>query len=297
MRSFFASGLIVFAAAVLSTEAANPWGLSGGKCQILDKGGSPVYRVTAAYMPDSDVEAGSSTSMFEVDADWGCGMLHDFAGGDLVSRIHFNNTFLLESADLDLPEHLAEISFDMEWVKRMRDGVGLIAGIRPGIYSDLEKLDGDGFFVPLKLAVVKRFGPTISGIAGMFVRFGFDRELLPIVGIEWQPVKEFRLELALPESFVSVRPSDEWSIFGRFQWNNTSYDLRDRADDNRKMITLEDFRTSLGVETMLSSDLGLVLETGRSYNRAMDFERRNSSSVELEIDEAFFVRGGVAGYF
>ena len=271
------------------------WG--GGKCQILDKGPLPLYTLSGAYIEESDFEGGTDTGLFEIDANLACRYFTDVLGGDIDTHFKFGSVFFLQTASLDLPESVTELSFDLAWINRMRDGISLVVGLTPGIYSDLETLDGDGFFVPVRVAGVKTFTSRVSAIAGLEYRAGFDRELFPIIGIEWEPDKTFRLEAGLPESLIRWRPNDTWAFYAKFVWSNISYNLRDRDNDSREQLTLEDYRNLFGFQKMIDDRIGLFFEGGRTYHRSIAFERRNNSSVELDIGKGLLLKGGVGGYF
>ncbi len=284
--------------AILNSTAGISLGFGrGGKCQILDKGLTPLYTLSGAYILEADIEGGTDTGLFEVDASWACRYFNDTLGGDIDTHFQFSSVFFLQTASIDLPEHVAEVSFDLAYINRMQNGMSLMVGLTPGIYSDLETLDGDGFSVPVRVAGVKTFSPTVSGIAGLEYRAGFDRELLPILGIAWQPDKTFRLEAGLPQSLLRWSPDDEWAFYAKFEWSNVSYNLRERDNDNREQMTLEDYRNSFGIQRMMDDRIGLFVEGGRTYHRSMIFERSNDSSVELEMGKAMFFKAGVSGYF
>ena len=269
----------------------------GGKCQILDKSPLPVYMLSVCYVESADIAGGSDTGLFEADVNLGCAYFRDTLGGDIDVHFRYGSVFFLETASLDLPEQVSEASFDFAWINRLQDGWSIIVGVTPGLYSDLETLEADAFSMPVRVAGVKAFSSKVSGIAGLEYRSDFDRELFPLIGIAWQPDSVFRLELALPESLISWRPDEIWDIYARFRWSNITYDLRDRDNDSRDTLTLEDYRNTFGVSRMLDDGIALFFEAGRSYHRSMVFERRDDSSIELEMDRALFGRFGFAGYF
>jgi hypothetical protein len=280
----------------MSSLAGVDWG-GRSKCQILDKTRVPVYRLSGGYVEDADIEGGDDTSMFEVDADWGCAHFRDTLNGDIDLHFRYASVFFVDDTSLDLPEQVSEASFDIAWVNRLQNGWGLIVGLTPGLYSDFETLKGEAFSLPIRVAGVKAFSSHVSGIAGVEYRSDFDRDLFPLIGIAWQPGDAFRLELALPESLICVRPDDIWEIYARFNWNNVTYDLRKRDNDSRETLTIEDYRNTFGASMMTDDGLAVFIELGRSFNRSLVFERRNDSSVELEMDKALFLRVGFAGYF
>ncbi len=291
-RSLFS----IFILLLICCFASICWG-RGPKCQILDKEPRPLYTLAGAYIEESDIQGGSDTGLFEVDASWGCAYWNDTLGGDVDAHLNFRSTFFLQTASLDLPEHVSQVSLDLAWMRRMRNGWTLLIGLAPGLYSDLETLDSDAFFLPVRLAGVKTFSSELSGIAGFEYRSGFDRELFPILGLAWEPDPSFRVELGIPESVLLWRPDEIWNFYGKFTWRNVTYNLRDRENDARETLTLEDYRNTFGVQRVLDDRLAIFVESGKSYHRSLVFERRNASSVELEMSKSVFFRTGIAGYF
>lgn len=296
MKRALVASILLLSFFCATGEARIAWG-GGGKCQILDKGPLPLYTLSGTYIEESDFQGGTDTGLFELNASWGCAYFTDVLDGDIDTHFRLGSVFFLQTASLDLPESVSEISFDLAWIRRLQNGMSIVVGLTPGIYSDLEMLDGDGLFMPVRVAGVKTFTPRVSAIAGLEYRAGFDRELLPIIGIEWEPDKMFRIEAGLPESLIRWRPDDIWTVYAKFVWSNISYNLRDRDNDNREQLTLEDYRSLFGLHKMIDDRIGLFFEGGNTYHRSIAFERSNATSIELDIDKAKFVRIGLGGYF
>jgi hypothetical protein len=269
------------------------------ECQILDNPAArPVYQVGIAYVAESEFGEGEDSGIFEMEADWYFAHFRDILYGDIDLSLAARTLFLADSAGLQLPDQLVKLALDAGWTWRYTNGMGLQVRAAPGIYSDLEEFAAGALAVPFSVAVTRAFTPEMSGIAGFEIRPDFDRVLMPILGIEWQAFDEFRVKARIPESRVTWFISRDWSAHLGFEWRDTTYDLREKGDFDRKSIALEEFRLSLGAGFRVSDQLEVVGAIGRSVGRKVIFDRVESGfDEEVDVEDATYIHFGLVGPF
>jgi hypothetical protein len=130
------------------------------------------------------------------------------------------------------------------------------------------------------------------------MRPGFDRSIMPLVGLTWAVRDDIRLEAQLPESRLSYFFRDDWYAHAGFEWRNLSYRLREKGFYDRDMITVEDFRLSCGLTHRFSDELRLTAETGSAFSRSVEFkDPADSLDSGVDVEDAVFLRVTLGGPF
>ncbi len=276
--------------ALLALTLAIPAAFAGDRCQILDNLYDPIYRVQAGLLPRSRTDAGGSTTVLELDADWEMGFFRlPWGEADLYTRMR--NSFFIGSGGMNLPSQATALALDVGWTMRFGDGKALQLRARPGLYADGSTLDSRGWHTPFSCSVIQSFYRNLSGIVGLDVRPGFDRTLMPIVGLKWEPFHWLGIEPRLPQSRIVWFVTPEWSAYGSFAWRNDSYALH----DERRMMTIQDFRIVGGVSHRVSHQMELSVDVGRVFSREVKYRRPDSE--RHEVSQTLFARIGVGGPF
>jgi hypothetical protein len=267
-----------------------------GTCVLLEDPSAPRYEFGMGYVPESRFRGYGQSAFLELDTWWAFAYFYDAVGGDVDLNLDAGLTVPVDSAGLQLPDQLGKVALDAGWTRREEFGRTWQVRAAPGVYSDLEASSLDSFFVPFSLALIQAFDPQMSGMVGLQVRLGFDRLFMPLIGIVWEPGDAFRLDARVPESRVTCFLARDASAYLGLAWRNTSYDLREKGDYDRDLITLEDFRAWAGVAWRLAYDRRMVVEFGRVFDREASFEDDAPGlASEVEIESDFFVRFALAG--
>jgi len=257
-----------------------------------------VYHVSLGYVPESRFEGYGKSALLELEGDWMLAYLTDVARGDIDFNFRVRSTLFLDSAELQLPDQVAKIAIDAGWIWRYQNGMAIQFRAVPGIYSDLEEIDTDIFFVPFSCSLIRTFNRQLSGIVGAELRPGFEREIMPIIGLEWEINDALRLEARLPESRFIYFVSPNWTTYLGFDWQNTSFRLSESESYDRDLVTIEDFRTCWGLTHWISDQLHLTGEVGHVFDRNIEFKgSADGPDSEIDIESGMFVRFGLGGPF
>ena len=274
--------------------AAWPQDRKAGYCQILDDTSDPLYRVRLGYVSESRFENSGKSASLELDADWEVAYFRDVLWGNLDMSLRLDTLMFLDSADINLPDLVTAAAFDAGWTFRSGGALGVQARVMPGVYSDLESLDGEAVAMPFSLAAIHAFNPSLSGMLGAEIRPGFERSVMPLVGVVWEIADNLRLDARLPESRFEYFITPDWSTYLGFAWRNTTFDL----DDEHDAITVEDFEFGGGVTLRASDQVDFIAELGTRFSRSVEYDKvaRNEES-EIDVENAVFVRVGLGGPF
>lgn len=289
--------IIVFiVSVVLSVHVrAADWGKykqAPRECQILDKALKPVYEIGQTYVFSGDLGGEGRTSLMETDADWEFAYFKDVLFGDIDISLSALNVQFLDTADVtvDLPRQLTSIEIDVGWTWRSADGVACQLRVAPGIYSTLEEVNSDLFMMPFSCSMIRSFAPDLSGVIGVEIRPGFERSIIPIIGLEWEANEVLRVSARLPEARVTCFFARDWSSYLGLDWQSMSYLLH----DGRDLVTMEDFRAYLGVSYRVSYDFRITAEVGGAIDRSLKFDPPDDSTT---IGDAMFMRFALGGPF
>lgn len=252
-------------------------------CAILDDRHAPLYEIGVTFTPQQRFEGYGHSAVVEFDVDWEFAYFRDILWGNLDLHFQIQSALFMDSTRLQLPDQVAMIGLDAGWTHRRPSGMAVQVRAQPGVYSDLEEIGSDTLYVPFSCALIQAFTPQLSGTAGLELRFGFDREIMPIIGVDWRISDLFELEARLPRSRLIYLISNNWNTEMGFSWENTSFSLREKGSYNRRQITLEDLRAYWSITRSVSDGLQLTFELGRVFSREVDFAR-NVENLESNVD-------------
>lgn len=298
-KSFVAS---VICAAVVGVGQARAQGVSGGGKAfdpILDKAPKPAYEFSVAYSPAGDFGSYGDSAMMEVNGDWAVGYFWDVLQGDIDVNARLRGlVFMDEAGALNLPSQLAQIALNAGWTWRFANQTAFLLRAYPGIYSDLEEADINIFYMPMSAAFVSSLGNGLSGILGMEARPGFDRPVMPIIGITWQPDPSLRIEAGVPESRCTYIFNDILSGHLGLDWRSTTFSVKDSNDIGRDRITIEDIHVYGGVEAKTSTQISFVADAGAIASRRVKSDAEEAGVEDsVKGDVVPFIRLGMKGTF
>ena len=297
----------LLALSLVSSNAAPLQGDSGSAgpyCQILDNTPRPLYRAGVSMIGDARVGDFGTTTMTEFEADWEVAYFHDILEGDLGLTMFFDPIFYTDSAEVLLPSHVAELSVNAQWTTRMGDGVAYRIGVKPGIYSDWSDVSADGFAIPFSGAAIYAFNRSVSGMAGLEIRPGWDLPVFPLIGVAWQPMRDVRIDAMLPESRVTWAIDDAWRLHSSIEWRNRDFFVAEKNGVDRGDLTVEDVRLLIGATYALSDQLQFTAEIGEDLGRSLKFEKEITPAegapaipAKLDIESALLLRFSIGGPF
>jgi hypothetical protein len=285
-------GFAVLASAV--SGAAWPGRDAAPQCRILDDTTTPLYRFRFAYVPDSRFENSGKSPMLELDADWEIAFFRNILWGDIDLRTRLDTLQFLGSADIALPNLLTVLALDTGWTYRSGAAWGVRTRLTPGLYSDFETFDGDAFACPFAMEYIHAFNSDLSGLIGAGFRPGFDRTVMPHVGVVMGVGEALRIDARLPESRLEWFIARDWSAHLCFRWRNLTYAL----DDAHKEITVEDFEFGGGLTVRASDQTAFTAELGTRFDRSVAYDvTAPKEPSEYDVEDAFFMRVGLVGPF
>ena len=291
--------LLVTALGSVQALAKNySWDTTAPVCQILDKAPIPAYSLDLTYVSEGHFDGYGDSSILELDGYLELAYFYDVLSGDLDLNLDFNGTLFLSAAELQLPNQLMALALDTGLTWRYLNGTAIQLRVAPGIYSDVESISFGNWYMPFSLAGIKRFTSTLSGIAGVEIRAGFDRIIMPIAGLVWAPDNSFRLEATLPEAQAIYYWDDIWTSYIGWTWESTTYSIREKSDYDREKITLESYRTFIGTSYAISDQLRLIGEAGITSGRKVIFEETpDDMDDSIDISSDLFIKFGIGGPF
>ncbi len=259
----------------------------------------PVYAVGLGYVPESQFHGYGKSSMLEFGANWSFGYFRDVIGGDVDLKAEYTSIMFMDSADIDLPNQAAILALNAGCTWNYDFGTVLQVRARPGVYPDVvDAFDSDTLLMPVSCVAVHPFRSDLSGIFGMEVRPSYEMKIMPVYGVLWDIDDSMRLEACMPQSRFVYFLDEQWRGYLGLDWQNTTFDFRSNASDNRDEMTMEDFRLYTGAACMTAYQLQFAGEFGLVFNRSIEFnEEVPNIDRKIDIDSGMFVRFGVAGGF
>lgn len=287
------SGLIalfaVFACAVIVTSAANPPNVL---CQILDQPDDTIWYASGSYADGARVAGGSRLRMLETRA--GAGLFYARTpAGEFDLHVKMDATTFIERGDLRMPDQVAALRLNLDYVARLQDGYSLRMGFAPGFYSQITHLNTDHIYFPFSLHGLYAFSPEATAVFGFNFYPGFDRFLEPQAGVRWGISHYLTLDVFYPSSEVVFRPAVNWALRAGVDFKRkTEYRLK-RADERQSLI-MKETRLYVEVARMITPELRMMVRLGRIVDRDLDFKRQTPARG---VEDSGYLQIGVAGVF
>lgn len=252
-----------------------------------------IYGFT--YLGSGDTIGDESFSSLELSARYRFAEFRNFLYGDLTLSFNPLLTIILDDSGIkDIPGVLVNVPLDAKWVWRFVNKWSFELGAAPGFYGDIEAI-GDSFACPFRGILYYALEENLSFMAGGEIRAGWDRVVMPYVGLAWEPSEMFLMKLAMPRSIIKTQLGPI-GLYGLFEWNNTSYALDEEGDNKLEQITISDCRFGVGATIDFTEDFSITLEGGIVENREVLGESGDAEGV-LEIDGSYYFGVSVGSRF
>lgn len=260
---------------------------------MLDAPVDPIYRYRLGIVSSADVE-GRSSGLYELDADHEMAYFRNVLRGDIDIGLALHSSIFTRKLSDRFPRTLFRTALDTGWTWRYLDGKSLELRAAPGLYGAVDASLGSLAAIPFQIRLHQAIHPDLAGMVGVEIRPGWDRALMPLGGIVWEPDPTFRAEVMLPRSRALLFL---WraTLFANAEWRNWSYGIKAQDDYQAKQLTLNDYAISLGAGWRFTDEIEFTLEAGRLIGRTLDTD--SSRDPRLDADSANFIRIGLLGPF
>ncbi len=197
------------------------------------------------------------------------------AGGSYtkLSNKDYDNTIIF-------PNELLGAQIALQHTRTLNKKWSLMAVVAGGLFTDLEKIDQNDFFINGGVIFVKRVNPHFGyGLGAMLTNSFGTPMILPAFMIMWQTGNRFKVDINFPEK-ISVSSSlskyDELALALRL--NGAAYDVENRPENKRLMAYQE---ISLGLENTfhLTKKLDFNLAGGTTLLSGITFQKKSLSEM------------------
>ena len=288
-------GCVLLAAAQPSfAQDFYPPPLAGDDCPILDAPFESWVGARAGYVfpAESGQKTPRDVSAIEAAA-WGrLFYLENDLGADVEGRAHVDWTLMREFGlrGDDYAITAARLVFQASF--RFVGGWGLRLHADPGVYADGTPSGGGMWAVRGGAVMTKALSSHFAFQAGVGLRPGTDRVVDPKVGLVWAPGPRVRLEIAYPESELSVYAAHRLKLFAGARYRNQ--EEFDTDEDDLGNLRWSEGRIWAGTEVRLGSTHGIRLEAGGIFARSFTYD---DPDYDVEPGRAMYVQVGWAGLF
>jgi hypothetical protein len=258
----------------------------------FDRGSSPIYDkpFTIDYIfmgPSSVQDPGTNVLISQVGIDWRLTRPFFRTQAAFTFRPAAEIMFLSgPGGGVELPEQLYKIAFDLQLDVPINEVLGVSVGLTPGLWSDLIVIDGADFRLPARALITYRANDSLFLAGGVIYTDNIRRNVLPGIGVIWDPTEKWHLELLIPRSRIVYRWTEDYSVYFVFERGGTTYNIRAYGEDED--FEYRDYRTMLGFEYNRIPRFNLFVEAGVAFDREFRFDNQG----EFDVEECFLLRAG-----
>lgn len=191
------------------------------------------------------------------------------------------------SAGAHLPQDLHELLLEAALKYRISQHSFANLKVSPGLYSDFKRVGIADLKMPLLGLGGYRFDNNLTVVGGFLYRFGYHAApFLPILGVSYQPVPEWRIDLVMPRPGVTYLPSRQLRLFLAGDFASDEYQLHD-SSLQAGALKYRDLKILGGAEYLPLPALKLSAALGYAFDRSFDFYDATRSRLRID-DVPFF---------
>ncbi|PSL43821.1 hypothetical protein CLV51_107132 [Chitinophaga niastensis] len=178
------------------------------------------------------------------------------------------------------PSELLGTQLALQHYRSLHNRWSMVGLLSVGLFTDMEKIDGEDIFVNGGVLFVKQHNRRFSyGIGAMFTNSFGTPMLLPAFFIRWQTDNKFRIDINFPEKIsVASSLSKQTDLALAFRLRGSAYDVEKHPDNKRLMGYSE---MSLGLENTwhLNKHLDFVAAGGSILYSGATFQEKKLSEM------------------
>lgn len=189
-----------------------------------------------------------------------------------------------------LPEQLYRVGLDVQGDLKLNEMVGLSVGVSPGFWTDFVRFSSDDVRLPARALLTAKVQDGLFVAGGVHYTDNIRRNLLPAIGILWDPIERVRVEVIYPRGRLIYFIHDEWQAYTVIERGGDTYNLRTPVAGTfvDEDFEYRDVRFLLGTQYDAWKYASVFLEAGVSFARKFRFDYQ----PEADVDPAFVLRVG-----
>lgn len=214
----------------------------------------------------------------------------------------YSFTQITAPAALDLPERLHDFSLGLAWMRRINDKWMARFMLSAAFASDMNNTGSDAWQIRGGGFALYRPNERWSWAFGAMATGRNDIPVIPAVGVIWEPVPQWRVNLMMPSPRISYLVAESntrqhWGyVGGGLSGGNWAYD---RTDGAGEQLSYREFRLVLGWESMPPRPPGTFRSTGTRFHseigyvfgRQFEFDYRDD---DTDLSDALLLRTGIS---
>lgn len=201
-------------------------------------------------------------------------------------------------AGIDLPARVYDAEVTFRHLRKFGDSSwAMNAAVTLGEYSDFEASDADAFRITGQAFAVYESSPASQWVLGVVYLNREDINVVPAIGLIYQPHPDIKYEAILPRPRISWRlPSgtygngfERWAYLAG-EFGGGIWSIERPATLTHDVLNYSDWRILVGVEQNITNGISHRLEFGYVFARELEFA---SATPNVRLDDSLFVRLGL----
>jgi hypothetical protein len=185
-------------------------------------------------------------------------------------------------AGAPLPNTLHQLSLGLGLRWEISEKWQLRAEVEPGLYSDLEDLDGDDVNSQFLVMASYRTNPNLQWHFGLIADPFAEVPVFPLIGVNWKFAADWALILELPRPRIEYTVRNNLVVYGVADGRGGAFRLAEdfgqthgRADLDDSIVEYREIRVGAGVRFPIFKRISTSLEGGWMVDRRFKFDDQN----------------------
>ncbi|MEY3173772.1 MAG: hypothetical protein RLZZ436_1686 [Planctomycetota bacterium] len=188
---------------------------------------------------------------------------------------------------MPMPPRLYDLSLAWQHRGEVQGVLRYDVGLSAGLYTDFEDSVREGWRFPGHAVMMLPVASEVDFVLGVDYLDRDDIAALPVAGVSLRDVlrDDLRLDLVFPQPRISWLVGDRSRLYLAGAMGGGTWDV-EFPDSSGQLVTLRDYRLSLGLEQRQSAEALTNLEVAWVFGRQLE---RRGDPAALELDDALLL--------
>lgn len=179
-----------------------------------------------------------------------------------------------------LPGELLGAMVALQHVRSIRNHWNMMVIVSGGLFTDMEKIDGNDIFINGGVIFVKQHNPQFSyGIGAMLTNSFGPPMVLPALLLQWKTGGRFKVDINFPEKLAvssSLSKNDDLAL--AFRFGGGAYDV-EKSPENKRLMGYQELTLGLENTFHISPKIDFNLSAGTALLSAVTFREKSLSEM------------------
>lgn len=212
--------------------------------------------------------------------------------------LHYGHINIDDEVPDILPAHLESrqlglgAKFPVPFISDDRYFLGI--DIFPKLNTDDWQWKSSAFRMPFRAYFIYKESEEFILVGGLNIRPGYDRKVIPILGLIYKPNDRLSFNLASDDPNITYKFTDKMTVLWEFDFQFEEYEVARNGQDGI-VLKYNEASTGAGIKYQFTKNLSTAVSIGSVFARRLEY--KNEDYGKVVPDAGVYVQAAVAANF